>query len=556
MSRALQRSVAPLLRTWRLTSGQLAWIAAAFFSATATGAFWRETWATGELSGWSGAWTALSLALAILAGHALLLSLLLFGRAAKPVLALLLVVAAAAAHFAWRYTVYLDDNMLRNVLQTDVAESRELLGAGLWIHIAVFAGLPMAWLARVRIERPPLRTAMRARALQLGACVALLLASLGLAFQPVSGLMHAHRDLRHLVAPANVIVSTVRVLLERRKPEGPRLVVGADARVAAPLTGRKPRVLVLVVGETVRAQNWGLNGYRRQTTPRLAALDPVNFRHVTACGSSTEVSLPCMFAAVGRRDYDAARIAQSDSLLHVLARARVSTLWRDNQTGCKGVCDGLPFESFRHATARCGGPCADDVLIDDLPQLLDRGKGDHVLVLHMLGNHGPSYFRRYPRSAERFTPACRSDELADCSVAQIVNAYDNAVLNTDAFLARLVGMLAARTDVDTAMLYVSDHGESLGENGLFLHGMPYAIAPEVQTRVPMVLWLSPGFAAGRGIDVACLRRRARLPASHDHLFHTVLGLMDVSTRDAVGALDLTQKCRGTPRARGATVDAG
>jgi lipid A ethanolaminephosphotransferase len=535
------------LPEWQLDTNQLAWIAAVFFSLTGSTAFWHQAWATGELHGWAGAWIALALALMVLAANVLLASLLLVGRAAKPVLALLLCVAAAAAYFSWHYGVYVDDDMLRNVLHTDVAESRELLGPGLWLYLLAMAGLPLALLSRVRICRRPLRQAVVRRLLQLGAGLALLVLALALAFQPVSGLMHAHRDLRNLVAPANVLVSAARIAFDTRRPHAPRRVVGADARVASPLAGRKPRVLVLVVGETVRAQDWGLNGYRRQTTPQVAALDPVNFPDVTSCGSATEVSLPCMFSAVGRRDYDRDRIETSESLLHVLQRAGIGTLWRDNQTGCKGVCEGLPFESFRHAAARCGGECPDAILLDGLDERLDVRRGDQVIVLHMLGNHGPSYFRRYARSAERFVPACHSDELADCSVEQIVNAYDNAVLQTDDLLARLVRQLAARPDVDTAMLYVSDHGESLGENGLFLHGMPYAIAPREQTRVPTVLWLSHGFAADRGIDVGCLRARARQPASHDNLFHTVLGLMDVSTRDRDPALDLVRGCTAAAR---------
>ncbi len=556
MSATLQRSVWPRLRTWSLTTTQLACLAGVFFSVTASAAFWRGTWATGELQGWSGTWTAFALALAIVASNVLVMSLVLVGRIARPLLGVLLGVAAAVAYFSWHFTVYFDDDMLRNVLHTDVAESRELLAPGLWVHLTLFAGLPIALLTRVRIRSLPLRDAARGRALQLAASLAMLLASLALAYQPISGLMHAHRELRHLVAPANVLVSSARLLLNAQKPHGPRRIVGADARVASPLAVRQPRVLVLVVGETVRAQNWGLNGYRRQTTPELAALAPVNFPDVTACGSATEVSLPCMFAPIGRRDYDRERIEGSESLLHVLQRAGVATLWRDNQTGCKGVCDGLPFDSFRHATAMCKDECFDEILLEGLDGILDANKGDQVVVLHMLGNHGPSYFRRYPARSERFRPACRADELADCSVAQIVNAYDNAVLHTDAVLARLVRQLAARRDLDTAMLYVSDHGESLGEKGLFLHGIPYAIAPREQVKVPMVLWLSHGFAASRGVDMACLRNQARKPASHDNLFHTVLGLMDVATRDQVATLDLLHACRrpaltrASPRAGG------
>jgi lipid A ethanolaminephosphotransferase len=310
-----------------------------------------------------------------------------------------------------------------------------------------------------------------------------------------------------------------------------------------------------VVGETVRAQNWGLDGYSRQTTPELARLAPINFRQVQACGSSTEVSLPCMFSPWGRGQYDRDRIESSQSLLHVLDHAGVATLWRDNQTGCKGVCEGLPFESFEHA--RVPGPCTeegclDEVLLDGLDAKLQASRGDTVIVLHQLGNHGPAYFRRYPERLRRFTPACETDDLSRCTQQEIVNAYDNAVLYTDEFLARTIGWLSRQHDHDAALLYVSDHGESLGEHGLYLHGVPYAIAPQAQLHVPMVAWLSPAFASARGIDVGCMRTRGEAPASQDSLFHSVLGLMQVRTPEYRQSLDLFSSCeRAAPAASAA-----
>jgi lipid A ethanolaminephosphotransferase len=302
-----------------------------------------------------------------------------------------------------------------------------------------------------------------------------------------------------------------------------------------------------VVGETVRGDSWGLNGYARQTTPRLAPLPLVNFADTTACGTSTEVSLPCMFAPVGRRHYDEARIRGSESLLHVLARAGVAVHWRDNQSGCKGVCEGLPSDSVTAATAPglCQGErCWDEGLLRGLDERLQRAQGTQLLVLHMLGNHGPAYFRRYPPAFERFSPSCRHDDLGRCSQAEIVNAYDNAVLYTDHVLASLIATLQARADrIDTAMLFVSDHGESLGEKGLYLHGMPQAIAPREQTQVPMALWWSAGFGQAVALDRPCMQRRAAAPASHDNLFHTVLGLLDVKTALYEAPLDLSHGCR-------------
>jgi lipid A ethanolaminephosphotransferase len=178
---------------------------------------------------------------------------------------------------------------------------------------------------------------------------------------------------------------------------------------------------------------------------------------------------------------------------------------------------------------------------------LHNGRGTQLLVLHMLGNHGPSYFRRYPPAFERFTPVCRHDDLGRCTQEEIVNAYDNALLYTDHVLATLIGTLTSHAgDVDSALLFVSDHGESLGEKNLFLHGIPYPIAPKEQTQVPMVMWWSAGFGRSAGLDADCLRARARQPAAHDHLFHSLLALLDVKTSLYEPQFDVTHGCGALP----------
>lgn len=368
-------------------------------------------------------------------------------------------------------------------------------------------------------------------------------------FQSLSSLMRNHKEVRYLIAPGNYLVSLVQVALDDGiARDKRRILVGTDARMATRRPGARPRLLVLVVGETVRAENWGLNGYARQTTPQLQQIGPVNFSDVSACGTSTEVSLPCMFSPYGRADYDKDKIRRSESLLHVLDHAGIRTLWRDNQSGCKGVCAGLEFQSFAHDNdpRYCDKErCLDDVMLRDLVDVVRGQTGDSVIVLHPLGNHGPSYYRRYPEMFRRFTPDCRTPELGKCSRQEIVNAYDNAILYQDAFLARTIRILSGRTSHDTALIYVSDHGESLGEGGLYLHGVPYAIAPKTQLNVPMVMWISPNFASGRGIDMDCLRQQARKPASHDNLFHSVLGLMQVSTKAYAATRDLFARCTTT-----------
>jgi lipid A ethanolaminephosphotransferase len=313
-------------------------------------------------------------------------------------------------------------------------------------------------------------------------------------------------------------------------------------------------VLVLVIGETARAANFFLLGYPRLTTPELARLEVTAFRNVSSCGTSTEVSVPCLFSPFGRADYDDQRIRNSEGLLHVLARAGYAVKWLDNQSGCKGVCQGagISFEKLGKADAPdlChADACYDGILARRLAMELADVENDTVLVLHMLGNHGPAYFRRYPSAFRRFRPDCSAAELRDCTREEVVNAYDNAILYTDHVLGDVIHMLDAHANsLDGAMIYVSDHGESLGEGGLYLHGLPYAIAPRTQTHVPLIVWMSTGFERAERVNLSCLRGRVNDVLSHDNVFHSVLGLLDVHTSAYLPARDVFGQCRNIPAA--------
>lgn len=522
-------------------------LVAIYFALTANGAFWAEVRQTGILNGTRGIKLYISITMALIGLHGLVFGLLLNRWIVKPALSLLLVVTAATAYFSSKYAVYMDPSMIRNALRTDVAEARELMTADLWLTVLMMGALPAVALWLIQIQRVSLKAALVRRMVFVVAMLAISVISVMLTLTDVSSLMRNNKSLRYLIGPGNYLVSVPKVLTEQAKqPRGPKTVVAKDATLVDHPQGAKPHLLVIVVGETVRAQNWGLNGYERQTTPQLAKRDVINFSDVTACGSNTEVSVPCMFSLSGRRDYDRDRIVGSESLLHVLERAGIKTLWRDNQTGCKGVCDGLAFESYRTPPVDplCDNQaCRDAVMLKGLHDTIDDNPGDVVVVLHQLGNHGPAYFKRYPEELRRFRPDCRSSDLGQCSREEIVNAYDNAILETDDFLAKTISMLEQDTSHDTAMIYVSDHGESLGESNVYLHGYPYAIAPQAQIKVPMVAWLSEGMKTSAGVDTGCVSKRSNQPISHDNLFHSVLGLMQVSTSAYEPSLDLFSRCQ-------------
>ena len=534
------------LRRWRpeITTETLILLASAFFALVCNGLFWRDAMATNPGS----VLFALSLFALLMGVHALLLGLLVWRWNAKVLLTVLFVTTAFATHYMNSFNVYLDADMLRNVLATDQKESRELMTPALLLPLLGYALVPCVLLWRVRLRRRGWGRTLLWRLLFLVGVVVVAGAGTLASFQNVSALMRNHREVRYLATPVNYLIALKQNLVTSNPIKNqPKLPLGTDAKATPRAAGSRPRLLVLVVGETVRAQNWGLNGYDRQTTPELAQAGVINFPDMHSCGTSTEVSLPCMFSPFGRHDYDEKKIRAHQSLLHVLEHAGIATLWRDNQSGCKGVCEGLDIQRLDDATkpGLCAdGRCMDEILLDDLAAQVRAKPGDRVVVLHQLGNHGPSYFQRYPAQFRQFAPTCDTADLGKCSREQIVNSYDNAVRYTDHFLAQTIAALRGLDDYDTAMIYLSDHGESLGEKGLYLHGVPYAIAPDEQTRVPMVMWFSPQFAADRGLDLQCLRDRAHRRTDQDNLFPSVLGLMQVGTSVYARDRDLFAGCGG------------
>lgn len=528
-----------------LSSERLTLIVALAFTLFYNGAFWQGATADLDLSAPSG-WLALIGYAVVLTGLQYFVFLLGVARwNVKPLLSVLILIAAAVSYFTDTYGTYFDTTMIDNVAQTDVAEASELITPGFILHLVLYGVLPVLLVWRVDVPRHNWKRRLGGRVAYLASTAVVLIAAILLSYSHLSPLMRNHKELRYLVTPGNYLVSSGRVLADSHET-GPqqRLPLGEDATRDA--HSGKPRLLVIVVGETLRAANWGLDGYRRQTTPRLAKRDLVNYSDVSSCGTSTAVSVPCLFSPWGHDDYDEDAIASHQSLLDILQRTGIDVTWIDNQSGCKGVCDGVDSVSIGADTYPqwCdGGRCLDEALVEALRRQLDGQPQDRVIVLHQLGNHGPSYFDRYPPAFRHFTPECRDPDLSQCERQTIINAYDNAVLYTDHVLDALIGTLKAQDTYDSSLIYLSDHGESLGEHGLYLHGLPYAIAPDEQTHVPMIWWLSTGFQQALGIDEQCLEAGASAPHSQANLFHTVLGVSDVKTRVYRPELDLSRACR-------------
>lgn len=468
-----------------------------------------------------------------------------FRPIAKPVLVLLVMTASLASYFMDAYGVVIDRGMVQNILETDLREARELLNWRLALNVGLLGVLPSLFIAYAKVRFPAgLRGVLR-RAGMAAASMLLAVAVLMLLFKDLAPVLREHRELRYLLTPTNVIQAIHGYVRGRWASPVVVAPLGRDAVKGGAWTGQARRTLtVIVVGETARASSFSLNGNVHDTNPELAAEDGlVNFSNVSSCGTATAVSIPCVFSALGREQFSQSGAEGQEGLLDVLVHAGFEVRWRDNNSGCKGVCKRVAYEEV----GDCGSSgCHDERLLDPLPGWLRDGKGDMVIVLHQEGSHGPEYARRYPAAFGKFGPVCNSNRFDACSRESIMAAYENTILYTDHLLAQTIRMLRAAAEggkVDTAMLYFSDHGESLGENNMYLHGAPYFMAPPEQTRVPMMFWMSDGFAARFRIDRACLHERRKEPLSHDNVFHSVLGMLDVNTAILNPSLDLFHGCR-------------
>lgn len=468
----------------------------------------------------------------------------------RPFFILLIVASAVGSWFMDRFGVVIDSDMVRNAAQTTPAEAQHLITPGLVIHLFLYAVVPIAVLLWIRIvHRPYLQKVPR----NLGVIAISLIVALGVAFaysKPYTAMVRQHKDLIKSLNPVTPVLGTAKFLLQT---QGETNFVAAPLGEDAIITGSEntrltPRVTIIVAGETARAQNFSLGGYARDTNPELAGQDIVYFPNTSSCGTATAISIPCMFSNLTRSGYTRSKALQRETLLDVLKHAGVNVAWWDNNTGSKGVADRVAFVDLV-ATADprfcIMGECQDGIFLDRLEEWLSNVKGDSVLVLHTMGSHGPTYYLRYPESFRTFKPDCRTPELGNCTDEEIVNAYDNTILYTDHFLSTVIETLKKHSGtMQAAMVYMSDHGESLGENGLYLHGAPYMLAPVYQTRVPFFVWMDGAFERSMNLDRSCLRRSSGDERSHDNLFHSVLSMMNVRTSVYNPALDIFAACKG------------
>ena len=459
----------------------------------------------------------------------LFLSLTCYRYTTKPVLIAVLLVSSVTGYFMDSYNTVIDDSMIRNVVYTDVAESLDLLTVKLVLYFIFLGVLPSFLVYRIKIVFKPGWREVASRARLVGLTLLGVLVAIFMFSDFYSSFFRGHKALRYYANPGYYVYSTGKFITRLYSPDSYALrPIGLDARIPASDTHRE--LIILVVGETARYDRFSLNGYTRETNPLLKKENVVSFTNFWSCGTSTAVSLPCMFSVYGRSEFNNKKAQSTENVLDVLKHAGVNILWLDNNSSSKGVSDRIPYQNYKSPDTNpvCDIECRDVGMLSRLQTYINNHqRGDIFIVLHQKGNHGPAYYKRYPLKFERFTPVCRTSQLEDCSKEEISNAYDNAILYTDYFLSRVIRLLKQNNKhFETAMFYVSDHGESLGENRLYLHGLPNYIAPDTQRHIPAIVWFGKNFD---DVDTRELLRKRNNKYTHDNIFHTVLGFMEIET---------------------------
>ena len=465
---------------------------------------------------------------------------------AKPVLIIFLLTSACVNYGAYKFGIIFNQDMMVNIFETTSAEAGSYFNLKLLVWIFLSGILPAFYIAFVKIRYKPFLHETLRKVVLIGGNAILILIIAALFYKDYASVARNNPKLQKDIVPTYYVSSTYKYIKNTYFTEKlPYQEIGTDAT-------REPEdekyLIVVLVGETARAQNYAYNGYARDTNAYTSQLENIiSFKDVSSCGTATAVSLPCMFSLMDKDNYSRQKFDAEDDVIDIIKRTGYKQLWLDNNTGCKGVCRNIEsIELPRQPEFNCKGEeCTDDIFLKVIDDKIAQMNGeDAVIYMHLIGSHGPTYFQRYPREHAKFQPDCQTSDLSSCSEQEIVNSYDNTILYTDYVMAEVIKRLKNYEDTyHTSLIYMSDHGESLGENGIYLHGMPYAIAPETQTHVPLIMWISDKMVKHEDMDIACMKEKAQSGHfSHDNLAQSLLDILDIESDIVDVSKDIFDSC--------------
>ncbi|WP_261884208.1 phosphoethanolamine transferase [Vibrio pelagius] len=491
-----------------------------------------------------------SIPLFFFAAFYLIFHLFNWPRFSKIFYVFLLLSSSIVSYTMYNYGIFVDYGMIENLFETNTTEASNYISAYSVIWFALMGGIPALLLAFTSLEKKSWKNFLGWKLIGMTGSMLVISIIAALYYQNYASVGRNNHYLLKMIIPTAYVGATAKYINNTyiKEPQ-PYQELGLDAKQTdSALSATKPTLLVFVLGETARVYNYEYYGYKRETNAYTKPYEPVFFSNVQSCGTATAVSVPCMFSNMNRSNYDKETAYNQDNVVDIMTRAGVQINWREHDGGDKGVAHKirkmalLPHDNDHLCNSQV---CYDTAMLEEFDSDTKNLSENNVLFYHIVGSHGPTYYKRYPKEHRRFIPDCPRADIENCTHEQLVNSYDNSILFTDYFLSQIMSKLEQLQDkYNVALIYVSDHGESLGENGVYLHGMPYSFAPKEQTHVPMIFWSSNDFATQKNLNVNCLREKGQnAHLSHDNIFDSLLGIMDVQTSEYRKDQDLFAQCR-------------
>lgn len=424
----------------------------------------------------------------------------------KFLLVLFFIINAIAVYFINTYSVIIDESMIGNILNTNYEESSSFLSIKLIVYIIFLGIIPSIYIIRVNIIKVELKKFLTLSSITLLFIIVLVFAN-------ASNWLWIDKNskkLGGLAMPWSYSVNTSLFYIHKYKKNEKEILLPN-----AVIKDNQKSVVVLVIGESARRQNFSLYGYKKNTNPLLSKTQNVFHFNANSCATYTTAGIKCILEHANSNEL-------YEILPNYLYRNNVEVIWRTTNWGEPPV-HIKNYQNRDFLRTDCEGEeCNyDEILLKGLKeQILASKKNKILIVLHTSTSHGPTYSKKYPPRFETFKPVCNSVELGKCSQEELINAYDNTIIYTDYILSKVIEDLKKLNEYKSTMLFVSDHGESLGEKNLYMHGVPMSFAPKEQYEIPFIVWVS---------DNSKKLKPNNNTLSQNHVFHSVLNFLNIQS---------------------------
>ena len=424
----------------------------------------------------------------------------------KCLLVIFFIVNAVAIYFVNTYGVIIDEAMVGNVLKTDYAEATSFFSIKLIVYIVLLGIIPAIYISKAKIINVTVKRFFIVTGL-------VLLCMLALVFANASNWLWIDKNSKTLGGLAMPWCYTVNISLyyAHKHQENEKEILLPNAVIK----DNQKSVVVLVIGESARSQNFSLYGYGKNTNPLLSKTPGVFHFNAASCATYTAAGVKCILEHANTSDF-------YEMLPNYLYRNGIEVIWRTSNWGEPPI----HIKNYQNADAlrkNCKGEeCNyDEILLTGLKeQIAASTKNKILIVLHTSTSHGPTYSKKYPPQFETFKPVCNTVELGKCAQSELINAYDNTIVYTDYILHNVIDNLKQLKEYKSAMIFVSDHGESLGEKNLYMHGLPLSLAPKEQYEIPFIVWMS---------DNSSKQLKPNNMLSQNHVFHSVLNFLEIQS---------------------------